>query len=1082
MNLKYMKNTMMNFLRKRTLLFLLAAVGICAGAAFGEAPLSGHVFWKDQNVFTMGTISHNCTHIPYPSAESAKSGAFEKSSYYRSLNGNWKFSWADAESKRVRGFEVPAYDDSQWKEIPVPSCWERQGYGDPFHGSLPSWENQLQRAKVLDIADEWNAVGSYREKFTLPAEWDGRQVVLHFDGVSSAFNLWINGHYVGYDQDMWTDSEFNITKYLKPGENLLAAEVFRWSDGSQFEVADMWTFSGIFRDVYLYSTADLHMQDFFVRCDLDGQYRNAELKATVKVMNHRVKFARDYKVEMSLLDAQGNLVGKQKLAEATPRKDQGDGTGGMLTVLHMNAAVDNPRKWSAEDPYLYTVLLTLRGKDGKVIETTSTKFGFREIELKPTGLFVNGKYVLIKGVNRAEVDPDGGMTLTMERMIQDVTLMKQHNINSVRSSHHPNDPRWYDLCDQYGLYVMDEALETNDKFMMHEGIPGSDPGWLPAALDRAMAMLERGKNHPSIIFWSLGNESGVGKNFMVISDYIRRYDPTRPISYDGRDTGGVKEKDWFDLNSTMYPDVNWMEKHWSQPRDGKPFILIEYGHGMGNAIGNFAEYWEVIEKHPAMIGGYVWDWVNQNFWIEMPDGQKRYSHGTDVERTLSDSKVVAHAGDYTGGGRPYDGCVNGLVFADRTIQPELLEVKKVHQFVGFKLVSAAKAEIEIHNKYHFTSLDQFDGSWELLRNGKTVKTDAIAKLGLKPSQKKAVKLPVGALDVGAEYTLTLRYKLPQKTLWAEAGHEVATEQFVLQKGAVNVSTGKGAVNLKETEESLDVSSRDFAVRFDKKTGTITSVKAKGVECLAQGRDIKGPELNVYRSPLDNDRHVRGIWTGAKLHHPDVKTVSFHASKQQDGSVVVNVLNHYQYKGGEADHHAAYTVFGNGVIQVANKVEPKGLKGVKFLPRIGLKMALDPALEKVEWYGRGPHENYPDRKTAAFFGLYESTVTDLFTPYLIPQENGARCDVSQVKFSSLDGNGPSLKVESSEPFIFSALHYDALDLDAAIRPEYLKKRQETILCIDHAMSGLGNNSCGPPPLKKYQVPVQAAQFDLTITVL
>ncbi|MGB1127413.1 MAG: glycoside hydrolase family 2 TIM barrel-domain containing protein [Opitutales bacterium] len=1053
------------------------ADGKLARNPFKARVSSEHEFWKDKNVFTIGTISHNCTHIPYPDIESAKSGVFEQSPYYKSLNGTWKFSWAERPPMRVRGFEARDFDDSQWNEIPVPSCWERQGYGTPFHGAQPSSMMQRRQLRANDIQDEGNTVGSYRKVFTVPPDWGGRQVILHFNGVSSAFNLWVNGHFVGYDQDSWTDAEFNITEFLVPGENVLALEVFRWSDGSQFEVLDMYTYSGIFRDVYLYSTADLHMQDFFVRSDLDEQYKDAELKATVKVFSHRLEFSRDYKVEMTLLDAQGAVVGKQKLAEVGPQQKRGDGTGGMLTVLHMNAHVQNPHKWSAEDPYLYTVVLTLRGKDGKLIETTSSKFGFREIELNEHGLFVNGKYVLIKGVNRHETDPDSAKTLTVEGMIQDAKLMKQHNINAVRSAHHPNDPRWYDICDKYGLYVMDEALESNDFFIQRDGIPGSDPGWLPSAMDRVSAMVERGKNHPSIIFWSLGNESGIGLNFMVISDYIRRYDPTRPISYDGRETIVVEEKNYFDLNSSMYPHVVRLERDWKEPKDGKPYIMIEYAHAMGNALGNFDEYWKVVEKYPSIIGGYIWDWVNQSVWVEMSDGRKRYSHGVE----FGTFQAATHAGDYTGGNRPIDGCVNGVVFADRTIQPELLEVKKVQQNIGFKMVSAKNAEIEIHNKYNFTHLDEFVGSWELLRNGVKLRTGAIKPLNLAPDAKARLTLPVGTWDDDAEYTLTLRYKLAGDQLWAEAGHEVAAEQFILQRGTHREMEGRGKVTLKENPQTLTVIGDDFSVRFDKKKGSMTSIQSKGVECIAQGKDITGPELNVYRSPIDNDQPFRDTWTEAGLNKPSVTTASFNTVKQPDGSVVVSILNFYQYKGGSMEHHADYTIFGNGVIQVANKVTPQGFAGMSVLPRIGLKLALSGAFEKVEWVGRGPHENYPDRKSSAFLGNYESTVTDLFTPYLIPQENGARCDVRRVTLSAPNGKGPSLTVESSDLFVFSALHYDAADLDGAIRPEFMTKREETILCIDHRMLGLGNGSCGPPPLAEFCVRVQPVQFKLTFRV-
>ncbi len=1046
-----------------------------------------YAFWRDQNVFTVGTMAHHCTHMVYPDAQTALSGTFEQSPYYRSLNGAWKFKWAATPSGKVEGFERPDFDDSGWKEIPVPACWERQGYGQPFHGSRPGAMITKGEIVAPDVADEGNSVGNYRRTFTIPNNWDGRQVVLHFSGVASAFYVWVNGKFVGYDEDSWTDAEFNITQHLKPGPNVLAVEVIRWSDGSYLEDADMWSFSGIFREVYLYSTADLHMQDFFIRSDLDARFNNAELQATVKVFNHQMKRATGYAVEMSLFDAAGHNVGEQKLAEAKPHNDRGDGAGGILTVLHLKAEVKNPRKWSAEDPYLYTVILTLRGDDGKVIETTGAKFGFREIELGEKGLFVNGKPVLIKGVNRHEIDPEHGKTLSLEGMRKDAELMKQHNINAVRTSHNPNDPRWYDICDKYGIYVMDEAFESSDFWIQREGIPGSDPGWLPSTLDRVSAMVQRDKNHPSVILWSLGNESGVGVNFMVMSDYIRRYDPTRPISYDGRETIVWKEScDYFDVNSSMYPSLyktpklnDWfyLENPAHPFKNGKPYLMIEYAHAQGNALGNFDEYWKVSEENPLIIGGFIWDWVEQTFWIGMTNGMKRLSHGVDFQA----KDDVRHAGNFAGGGRPQDPCVNGLIFSDRTIQPELIEVKKIQQNIGFKLIAPQSAEVEIENKYSFINLDQFAGSWELLRNGVVVKSGTLENTSIAPAEKKVMAFPVGALEPGADYALTLRYKLREKTLWADAGYEVAAEQFVLQNGAAPRMVGEGGVNLKETADTLDISSRGLTVRFDKSKGEITSIVARGVECIAQGSTIKGPELNVYRSPIGNDRHFIGAWEKAGLSAPTVTKASFDVTQEQDGSAKVRVLKNYKYNGGSLEHRIEYGVFGNGVIHIVNKVAPTGLKKLQVLPRVGLKLALNGALEKVAWYGRGPHENYPDRKTSAFLGCYESTVTDLFTPYLIPQENGARCDVRWLKLTSVDGKGPSVQVESSEPFVFSALHYDALDLDAAIRPEYLKKRNETILCIDHKMLGLGNGSCGPVPLDKYWVRVQPYDFEFTIAV-
>lgn len=1046
-----------------------------------ETLRDAYVFWKDPSVYTVNTLSHQTTKVPYASMESARRSLqnlaqadyvdLEASSYYQSLNGEWKFSWAKHPLERSIGFEALDFDDTGWDTIPVPSCLELLGYGKPFFGTMPTTRMREEAGHVMDIPDEGNSVGSYRRTFTVPETWDGRQVILHFNGVSSAFNVWVNGKFVGYDQDSWTAAAFNITKHLRPGENVLAVQVIRWSDGSNLEDAAGWNFSGILRDVYLYSTADLHIQDFFLTSDLDENYEDALLHAEVKVFNHRIEHALDYQVEMTLLDAEGQTVGPQKLAVATPFKDR-DGAGGLVAVLDLEAAIQNPRKWSAEDPYLYQVLLTLRDKNGNLIETTGAHFGFREIELNVNGLFVNGKNVKIKGVNRHENDPEGGKTLTVEGMVQDAKLMKQFNINAVRSSHYPNDTRWYDICDKYGLYVMDEALETSDFFIKREGLPGSDTRWLGASVDRVSAMVERAKNHPSIIFWSLANESGIGRNLMIMGDVVRRIDPTRPISYDGRETIEMEEKDWFDMNSSMYPSIDHLKSFWGEPRFGKPYIMIEFAHAMGNALGNYDVYWDLIEETPHFVGGYIWDWVAQTVRIDGPDGTQRWSHGIDFERG------AAHEGESRRGAR--DGGVYCLIFSDRTVQPEMYEVKKVQQYIGFKLVSAAKAEVEIINKYNFTNLDRFDGSWDLLRNGEVVKSGSLQKLALKPDEKTTVRIPVGSLDAGAEYALNLHYKLAAPTLWADAGYEVASEQFMLQKAPVQVAKGSGTVTLDESPAELNVVGEGFSVRFDKKTGGITSIKTKEGECIAQASNIKGPDLNLYRAPIHNDRWFREAWGKAQLwRQPSL--VSFEASAGPNGSAKIHVQKKYEFIGGNVDYQIEYAIFGNGVINIGTRMTPEGLADFETLPRVGLKLALDPSLEKVEWAGRGPHENYPDRKTSAFFGTYTSTATEMFTPYLNPQQNGTRSDVSRVTLSSPDGKGPSLTVESSEPFLFSALHFDELDYSKYIRPSFLKERDEVILCIDHKMLGLGNASCGPKPLPEYMLPVQPYQFEMTLKV-
>jgi len=1059
-----------------------AVMSVVMAVGSVQAAESGYVPWKDKQVYTLGTLGHSCTHIPYADTASAAlalntttdSGTqnFTKSPYYQSLNGVWKLHWVAGADRRVRGFEKPEFDESAWDEIPVPSSLEMLGYGTPYYGSLPAFDMKAGKRRAEDIPDENNPVASYRKVFTIPSEWDGRQVILHFNGVTSAFNMWVNGIYVGYDEDSYTDTEFNITRYLKPGENVLAVEVFRWCTGNHLEAAGMRNISGIMRDVYLYSTADLHMQDFFVHCDLDEKFEDAVLHAEVKVYNHLVKHANDLSVEMTLLDAQGAVVGPQVLASQKPNKAR-DAMGDTLSVLHLKADIKNPRKWSAEDPTLYTVLFTLKDEAGEVVEVTGCRFGFREVELNVNGFFVNGQSVLLKGVNRHEIEYDGGKTMSMKSMVEDILLMKRHNFNAVRTAHYPNDPRWYDLCDLYGIYVMDEAMESGS-CVYNEMVPGSDIAWLAPSIDRAAAMVERDKNHPSVVIWSLANESGVGKNFMVMADYMRRYDGTRPISYDSRELYETKspiEQDFFDFNTSMYPVIEestmrypvyrLLNKHWNEPKHGKPYMMIEYAHASGNALGNFDEYWKIVEGNPSIIGGFIWEWVNWKF-----AGMRKVNQ--EGGKRVEDGPVNYKFGEFL----KSPSIENGLIFTDRRIQPEMLEARKVQQYIGFKRVGETGARVEILNKYDFTNLDQLDGSWELLKDGVVVASGAIKKTSVSPDEKTTVDLPVGTLDAGSAYYLNLNYKLREPERWAPAGYVVAAEQLVLQHAeTAPIVAQNGLLKLSETAERIEVAGKAFFVAFDKKTGEIASLQSKGVETLAAPAGSNGPNLNVYRVPVINDRNEPPFarnWKAAGLATPKTITESVCVVSQQENAVVIRVQRKLEYAGGSIKHQLDYEV-SSGTIQIRNKVKPDGFEQMLTWPRVGVRLALSGALDQVQWYGRGPHENYPDRLASAFFGIYDSAVKDLSTPYLTPQDNGSRCDVSRVTLSSQDKAAPAVTVESSEPFVFSAV----------------QNRQgnagQTLLNIDHKMLGLGNGSCGPATLKRFWVPVQPYEFDVTISV-
>ncbi|SDW32090.1 beta-galactosidase [Lutibacter oricola] len=1037
--------------------------------------INAQEFWKDKQVYTVGTEPHSATHYVFPDVASALEGNYKESTYYKDLSGDWKFNWVAKPADKPTDFYKPLFDDSNWKTIPVPSCWERQGYGVPSHRGLGALVRD-EKIKIPSVPDE-NPVGSYRTTFEVPENWKERQTLLHFNGVSSAFYLWINGELVGYDEDSMTSSVFNISSYLKEGTNTMAVQVYRWTTGSYLESGDTWTFSGIFRDVYLQSKPPVQIKDFYLTSSLDEAYKDAVFKAKIKIQNNSEEVAKAYKVNIAVYDENGKIISESK--DKSPTLGWRMGNLGAETILSYSAKIESPKLWSAEFPNLYTVVLSLIDKDGKTVEVTQSPFGFREVKIKDLQVCINGQPIKIKGVNRGETHPETGKTLSEESMIQDILLMKRHNINAVRSSHHPNDPRWYGLCDKYGLYVMDEALESPDYFIRGNGLPGSDIGWLATALDRTVAMVERAKNHPSIIFWSLGNESGWGQNFALMSDYIRRFDPTRPISYDGRETDCWSEKDYFDMNSSMYPFIEDDEKQkhwkllsfWAEPKYEKPYIMIEYAHAQGNSLGNFAEYWRVVDRNKSFVGGYIWDWVNQTYYEKMPDGSKRESHRLDYHPI--DSLPVN--GDFSNVLKLKNECAKGIIFADRTIKPTILEVKKAQQFIEITADENSKQVFHIKNKYYFTNLDYFVGSWTLLKNGEKVKEGTISELNIAPQKtgKFEVKLP--QFKQNAEYVLQFSYRLKNATIWAEVGHEVAKEEVILQKWKPSELKALGKVLVKETVNEIDVVGKNFKVIFDKNTGIISSIQKNKKELIAQSGAVKGPKLNVYRSPIENDSKFKKSWAEAKLKSLEQNLVSIKSKQVNSSLFSVEVVIDYKSEKGSFKHESVYEISGNGSVKMNNKVIPTGFDDMVTLPRVGVKLGLVSGLENVEWYGKGPQENYPDRNESAHLGIYNSTATDLFTPYLVPQENGARSDARWLALAFKNNKKSALKIEADTPFVFSALHYDASDLDKASRPAFLKSRKETILNLDAKILGLGNASCGPVPLKQYLLPVETYEF-------
>ncbi|GAA4237564.1 glycoside hydrolase family 2 TIM barrel-domain containing protein [Postechiella marina] len=1045
--------------------------------------LNAQDFWKDKQVYTVGTEPHAATHFVYANEAAALKGNYQESPYYKSLAGNWKFNWAETPKDKPKDFHLSNFNVDDWSTIPVPACWERHGYGAPSHRGLGALV-RAEKIKIPGVPDNDNHVGSYRTSFKIPKGWKNRQTLLHFNGVSSAFYLWINGELVGYDEDAMTSSVFDISSFLKEGENTIAVQVYRWTTGSYLESGDTWTFSGIFRDVYLQSRPNVQIKDFFLTSNLDKQYVDAKFNAKIKIHNNSEVVPKNYKVKIDIYDDAGELISES--GDKSPKIGWRMGNLGAETILEYNTNIKSPKLWSAEFPNLYTVVITLLDAEGKTVEVTQSPFGFREIEMKNLQVHINGVPIKIKGANRGESHPETGKTLSEASMIQDILLMKQNNFNSVRSSHHPNDPRWYALCDKYGLYVMDEALESPDYFIRGNSLPGSDIGWMGAALDRAVAMVERSKNHPSIIFWSLGNESGYGQNFALMSDYIRRFDPTRLISYDGRETDCWDVKDYFDMNSSMYPFIedDPEQKHWkllsfwADPKYNKPYIMIEYAHAQGNALGNFAEYWRVVNSTPSFVGGYIWDWVNQTYNTKMSDGRIRQSHKLDYHKTdtIATNKNFSKL--------KYEGneCAKGAVFSDRNEKPFMAEIKKAQQYISIYADKNKKHVYHVDNKYYFSNLNHFNGSWQLIKDGEIIKEGNIPAFNTKPNETSEFEVSIPKLKPNAEYVIQFSYKLKKATLWAKAGHEVAKEEIILQEWKPIEHQVSGTVDVLETANKIVISGKNFKISFNKSSGTINSILNNKKELIAQTGTINGPELNVYRSPIENDhKHYTKSWVKASLNDLVEKTISVETSQVDKSKVKIMIIKEFTSNSGSFNHNCIYEINGNGTIKMDNKVTPTGFTDVTALPRIGLKLGLVEGLEDVSWYGRGPQENYPDRKESAHLGIYKSNATNLFTPYIVPQENGARSDTRWMELGFKNSKKSALTVTSNKPFIFSALHYDANDMDNASRPEFMQKRKETILSIDSEMLGLGNASCGPPPLNEYLLPVKNYAFSFTFNL-
>lgn len=1059
--------------------------------------------WENNSVLEINREPARADFIPFADETQALSGIREQSPYYFSINGNWKFHWVSKPEDRPVDFFRTDFDDKTWETIPVPSNWEMQGYGTPIYVSAgypfkidPPRVTSEPKADYTSFKER-NPVGSYRHNFEIPSTWNDRRTFIHFAGVQSAFYLWINGKKVGYSQGSMEPSEFDITSYVVKGKNQLAVEVYRWSDGSYLEDQDMWRTSGIHREVFLYSTGDVRITDFAVRTILDNNYENANLQISPELQSYKGDKLEGWSVKAQLYDAQNKPVFGSPLSQDAEPILNADYKAAVMNdrfpqrgpakFAWLEAEVSNPAKWTAETPNLYTLVLSLVNKEQQTTETVRCKVGFRSIEIKNGQLLINGNPVRLRGVNRHEHDPATGRSISFERMEQDIILMKQANINAVRTSHYPNNTQWYELCNQYGMYVMDEA-DIEEHGM--RGILASDPNWHAAFLDRAVRMAERDKNFPSIIFWSMGNESGYGPNFAAISAWLKDFDPTRPIHYEGAQ-GTPTDPKTVDVISRFYtrvqeeylnpnvPENADQERaenaRWERllsiaqnPADNRPVLTSEYAHAMGNAMGNFKEYWDEIYSNPRMLGGFIWDWVDQGLY-------KKDANGTTF---------LAYGGDFGDKPNLKAFCFNGVIFSDRSLTPKYYEVKKVYQPVLIETgnTNPATASVFITNRNHHINLNKFQMDWEVLCDGKVLQSGTISSFDIPAGEKKEIQIPIKDIKSAVkekDYWLRINFKLKQDELWAKQGYELAFEQVKLDTPASAKSilnkTRTQPIKTEKANESIFISGQHFSAVFDYKNATLSSLIYNGKEMM-----VSSPVFQGYRAPVDNDKGF-GNWLAKdwKNHGLDsLKRVVDSCYVVEETSVYIKIktVARSTAKQGHFIHSAIWTISGDGSVNVDNTFEPTG--DLPELPRLGVVMSLAKDLEQMKWYGHGPHENYIDRKSSCPIGVYTSTVTDQYIPYPHPQETGNKENVEWIRLTNPSGKGISI-TSNSEQMSASALHFSTNDLAEATHAYLLHPRDEVVLSLNAAMLGLGNSSCGPGVLKKYAIEKKKHYLNFTI---
>lgn len=1003
--------------------------------------------WETPGVFRINNEPAHASLMPYTTTEASLTFERNNSPLYKSLNGTWKFRYLRNPSQTPQDFPTDSLDESRWGKIEVPGNWQLQGNYDP-----PVFTNITHpfKADPPNVPDDYNPTGLYRTRFTVPETWNGKQVFLHFEGIQSAGTVYLNGKLVGYSEDAMTPAEYNITGFLRPGENLLAVQVLNWSDGSYLEDQDFWRLSGIYRDVFLFAAPMQHIRDFQVITGLDESYNDATLNLKMAVRNYSNAGAKNLTVNVAMSDAAMMPVFERKV-------NVGSMAAGKETVVKLDQPVSSPLKWSAEAPNLYVLTMELMDASGNLLEAISTKIGFREVEIRNGQLLFNGKPIDIKGTNRHEFDMHRGRALTRESMIRDIILMKRLNINAVRTSHYPNDPEWYSLCDEYGLYVMDEAnIESHELWAARKYYIAEKPEWKAAWIDRGNSMVHRDKNHPSIFSWSMGNETGWGANFDAMYKAMKAIDPTRPIHYESKTPAYANVLSRYDIISTMYPTLNDIVSLMNQDPT-RPVIICEYAHTMGNSLGNFKKYWDLFYKYPRLQGGFNWDWVDQGLRSKDHAGREYWN-------------IV----NYIDGANASDGLIN----PDRIPQPETNEFKKIIQ--NIRVNDLGNGNLRLHNLFFFSTLENVRMEWELIRDGNAVQRGTVESLAVNPQDSAELSVPYNRdlLSQEGEYFLNLVFKTKTDLPYADRGFDIAKEQLALKAGA-NVSketTQQGRPLRVEKGDITTIIGDGFEIKINS-AGQLVSYLFRGSQLIA---DPLKPCF--WRVPTDNDegggeRGYATRWRNAGLDNFIVKVNTLNTSSQNDGSVVLEAASTLSFRSGKTmSMNSRYTIHTDGKIDFNTDLSLND--DFPPLARVGMQFAMPAAYDNLKWYGRGPFESYQDRKVSAHVGLYQGSVADQHFDYVMPQENGNKTDVRW--FSITDEAATGFKITGRQLMEVNVKDYSQEALNMAKTSHQLNRGNKTYVHIDLNQMGLGGDDSWTPRVhEEYLLNKKNYKFGFTL---